>query len=120
MAGLAVIGVLILLSAAGAFRGAEKARQFFNSAPLKFYWCIFAILFATGFVEFPGPNHRGYGTYKADHPYLIYLITPFYLFRVNCHAFVTVKKIFAEKLFFVLAALIPAVIKFAPLGNLQT
>jgi cytochrome c biogenesis protein ResB len=50
---LAVVGTLALLSVAGAFLGAEAAKQFFNSIPLKIYWYILALLFVIGFVEFP-------------------------------------------------------------------
>ncbi len=50
---LAAIGLLAILSAAGAFWGAERARQFFNSVPLKVYWCIFSVLFLAGFAVFP-------------------------------------------------------------------
>jgi hypothetical protein len=50
---LAAIGVLMVLSAAGAFLGAEGAKQFFNSIPLKVYWLAFALLFAAGFAIFP-------------------------------------------------------------------
>jgi hypothetical protein len=50
---LAAIGTLAALSAAGAFLGAEGAKQFFNSIPLKIYWYILSLLFVIGFVEFP-------------------------------------------------------------------
>ena len=50
---LAAIGLLMALSAAGAFLGAEGAKQFFNSIPLKVYWYILSLLFVIGFVEFP-------------------------------------------------------------------
>ena len=50
---LAAVGLLGALSVFGAFLGAEKARQFFNSTPLKIYWYLLAILFAAGFTEFP-------------------------------------------------------------------
>lgn len=50
---LTAVGLLAIFSIAGAFWGAEKARQFFNSVPLKIYWYVFALLFVIGFVEFP-------------------------------------------------------------------
>jgi len=50
---LTAIGLLMIFSVAGAFWGAEGAKQFFNSIPLKIYWCILAFLFVIGFVEFP-------------------------------------------------------------------
>jgi hypothetical protein len=50
---LVAIGLLGVLSVFGAFLGAEKARQFFNSTPLKIYWYLLAILFLAGFTEFP-------------------------------------------------------------------
>ena len=50
---LVVIGLLGVFSVFGAFLGAEKAKQFFNSTPLKIYWYLLAILFVAGFTEFP-------------------------------------------------------------------
>jgi len=47
------IGLLIALSIAGAFCGAQKAKLLFNSTPLKIYWYLLAILFVAGFTEFP-------------------------------------------------------------------
>jgi hypothetical protein len=50
---LAAMGLLVMLSVLGAFCGAEKAKHFFNSIPLKIYWCAFAVLLAAGLTEFP-------------------------------------------------------------------
>jgi len=50
---LTAIGLLMIFSVTGAFWGAEGAKQFFNSIPLKIYWCILVFLFVIGFVEFP-------------------------------------------------------------------
>lgn len=47
------IGLLIVLSIAGAFYGTEKAKLLFNSIPLEIYWFSFAILLAAGFIGFP-------------------------------------------------------------------
>jgi hypothetical protein len=43
-AGLVFIVLLTILSAFGAFLGAERAQQFFNSVPLAVYWPAFAAL----------------------------------------------------------------------------
>lgn len=50
---LAAMGLLVMLSVLGAFCGAEKAKHFFSSIPLKIYWCAFAVLLAAGFIRFP-------------------------------------------------------------------
>ena len=50
---LLAIGLLIALSIAGAFCGAQEAKLLFNSTPLKIYWYLLAILFVAGFTEFP-------------------------------------------------------------------
>src|SRR3989339_2080086 len=50
---LPAIGLLIVLSVAGAFYGAEKAKLIFNSVPLIVYWYGLAVLLLAGLVEFP-------------------------------------------------------------------
>ncbi|MDD5458709.1 MAG: cytochrome c biogenesis protein ResB [Phycisphaerae bacterium] len=50
---LLTIGLLIALSIAGAFYGAEKAKFIFNSVPLAVYWYGLAVLLLAGLVEFP-------------------------------------------------------------------
>ncbi len=50
---LLAIALLIVLSIAGAFYGAQKAKLIFNSIPLAFYWYVLAVLFLAGLVEFP-------------------------------------------------------------------
>ena len=57
---LVAMGMLAVLSVAGAFLGAEGAKQFFNSIPLKVYWYILALLFVIGFVEFLQGCHLDY------------------------------------------------------------
>ncbi len=47
--GLALIILLILLSIYGAFVGADRARSFFNSLPLAFFWVILTLLFIVAF-----------------------------------------------------------------------
>ncbi|MFA6425260.1 MAG: cytochrome c biogenesis protein ResB [Phycisphaerae bacterium] len=49
---LLAIGLLAVLSMAGAFYGAEKAKLLFNSIPLVFYWYLLSVLFLAGFIEF--------------------------------------------------------------------
>ncbi len=50
---LGAIALLTVLSVLGAFYGAEKAKQLFNSIPLAFYWYSLAVLLIAGFSEFP-------------------------------------------------------------------
>ncbi len=50
---LAAIGLLVLLSIIGAFCGADKAKQLFNSVPLAGLWGILAVLLGTGLFAFP-------------------------------------------------------------------
>lgn len=50
---LLAIGLLVVLSVIGAFCGAEKAKQLFNSVPLGAYWYVLSILLVVGFVKFP-------------------------------------------------------------------
>lgn len=49
---LAAIALLILLSAVGALRGAEKAKELFNSWPLVAFWFLCLALLAAGFASF--------------------------------------------------------------------
>ncbi|MCX5683734.1 MAG: cytochrome c biogenesis protein ResB [Planctomycetota bacterium] len=49
---LAAIGALIVLSAIGALKGAETARDLFNSWPLIAFWLACLLLLATGFAAF--------------------------------------------------------------------
>ena len=49
---LAVIALLAVLSIVGALRGADRAKDLFNSAPLVAYWFVLAALLAAGFVFF--------------------------------------------------------------------
>ena len=49
---MAFIVLLFFLSIYGAFAGAEKAKEFFNSVPLAIYWIAFIILLALGIVLF--------------------------------------------------------------------
>jgi hypothetical protein len=44
--------VLIFFSIYGAFIGAQKAQQFFNSMPLAFFWILFLLLLIAGFFTF--------------------------------------------------------------------
>jgi len=46
--GLTLIILLIFLSIYGAFIGAERAKVFFNSLPLSFYWIALILLLITG------------------------------------------------------------------------
>jgi len=46
------IVVLAVLSIVGAFLGADRAKDLFNSAPLIAYWFVLAALLAAGFVFF--------------------------------------------------------------------
>jgi hypothetical protein len=50
---LVAIGLLAFLSILGAFYGAEKAKQIFNSIPLRVYWYALVVLFVVGFSRFP-------------------------------------------------------------------
>lgn len=49
---LAAIGIFALLSVLGAFYGAEKAKLFFNSIALQFYFSGFFVLIVIGFMRF--------------------------------------------------------------------
>ena len=49
---LAAAVVLAVLSMVGAFLGADRAKDLFNSAPLVAYWFVLAALLAAGFVFF--------------------------------------------------------------------
>jgi len=49
---LAAIGLLAGLSIVGAFLGADRARDLFNSPPLLVYWFVLAALLVAGFVFF--------------------------------------------------------------------
>lgn len=45
-------GLLVVLSATGAFLGTEKSRVLFNSGPLALFWILFSALFILGLVVF--------------------------------------------------------------------
>ena len=47
------IVILAFLSVYGAFIGADKAQQFFNSMPLAVYWSAFTVLLVVSFYVFP-------------------------------------------------------------------
>lgn len=49
---LALIILLLFLSIYGAFVGAERAKSFFNSLPLAFYWITFILLLIIGIAAF--------------------------------------------------------------------
>ena len=49
---LAMVGLLVILSIAGAFLEIEKARARFNSVPLIVYWSVFVALLLLGFAAF--------------------------------------------------------------------
>ncbi len=51
-AGLTLIVALIFLSIYGAFIGAERAQNLFNTLPAAVYWSAFIIILAAGFVVF--------------------------------------------------------------------
>jgi hypothetical protein len=51
-AGLALIILLIFLSIYGAFVGAERAKNFFNTLPLAVYWLVLILLLVTGLIVF--------------------------------------------------------------------
>lgn len=51
-AGLALIVLLIFLSIYGAFVGAQRAKDFFNSLPLAIYWLALILLLVIGLVVF--------------------------------------------------------------------
>lgn len=51
-AGLTLIVALIFLSMYGAFLGAERAQNLFNTLPAAVYWPAFIIILAAGFVVF--------------------------------------------------------------------
>lgn len=44
-----LLAFMTVLSIVGAFMGAKKAAEFFNSPPLAALWCILAVLFVAGF-----------------------------------------------------------------------
>lgn len=50
--GLILIMLLLVLSIVGAFYGAEKASQFFNSLPLIIYWLVLMTILVAGLVAF--------------------------------------------------------------------
>ncbi len=49
---LTAIGLVAALSIIAAFLGAERAKDFFNSAPLVFFWFILLTMLASGLVLF--------------------------------------------------------------------
>jgi len=51
-AALILIVLLVFLSVVGAFYGAEKAAQFFNSPPLKVFWLALTVLLIAGIATF--------------------------------------------------------------------
>ena len=51
-AALAAIGLLVVLSAVGAFLGIERARAMFNSVPLAVFWFLLLGLLVWGFAAF--------------------------------------------------------------------
>ncbi len=51
-AGLALIVLLIILSIYGAFVGAERAKNFFNTLPLAIYWLALILLLTVGLAVF--------------------------------------------------------------------
>lgn len=51
-AGLIAIILLILLSIYGAFVGAERAKNFFNTIPLSIYWLALTVILIAGLVAF--------------------------------------------------------------------
>ncbi|MBN2270252.1 MAG: cytochrome c biogenesis protein ResB [Sedimentisphaerales bacterium] len=51
-AAMALIVLLFFFSVYGAFIGPERAKAFFNTAPLGIYWVVFALLLAVGIVLF--------------------------------------------------------------------
>ena len=57
LAGLAAVGLLVVLSVVGAFLGAERARAMFNSPPLVAFWLLLAGLLVAGLVAY-GPLRR--------------------------------------------------------------
>ena len=52
-AGLVTIVALVFFSIYGAFLGAERAGNFFNTMPLTVYWSVFTILLVVSFCVFP-------------------------------------------------------------------
>jgi len=56
---LVAIGLLAGLSVLGAFYGAERAKLFFNSMPLRICWAVVVMLLVADFVEFPRLLRRG-------------------------------------------------------------
>ena len=50
--GLILIMLLLVLSIVGAFYGAEKASQFFNSLPLIVYWLVLMTFLVAGLITF--------------------------------------------------------------------
>ena len=51
-AGLTLIAALIFLSMYGAFLGAERAQNLFNTVPAAVYWSAFILILAAGFLVF--------------------------------------------------------------------
>ena len=51
-AGLVLILLLTVFSIYGAFIGADRSQEFFNSIPLAVYWVILALILGSGFVAF--------------------------------------------------------------------
>lgn len=51
-AGLLLILLLTIFSIYGAFIGAERAQEFFNSMPLAAYWVILALVLGSGLIAF--------------------------------------------------------------------
>lgn len=52
LAVLSMVGLLIVLSVAGAFCGADKAKIIFNSIPLALYWYFLSLLIITGILNY--------------------------------------------------------------------
>ncbi len=50
---MAALVTLVLLSVIGAFWGADRATQLFNSAPMKIFWILLAALLSAGLIFFP-------------------------------------------------------------------
>ena len=51
-AALVLIVVLMVLSIYGAFIGADRAKMFFNSAPVLVFWVLFGLVLISGLVAF--------------------------------------------------------------------
>lgn len=52
------IALLFFMSVYGAFKGPERAKEFFNSVPLAIYWIAFILLLAIGITLFPRLIHK--------------------------------------------------------------